>query len=100
MGMPAGADAGRTGVEPTRGITAEPTGELEPAATSNGKRRREDEGEPDRSAPVREPRPEAASAPAEWEALAPKERSALEMLLETNPEENGKLPSEKSRGAA
>jgi phospholipid/cholesterol/gamma-HCH transport system ATP-binding protein len=100
IGMSEEADAGRTGVVSTWGMTAEQTEELERAATNKRKRRREDEGEPDRSAPIREPLSEVASAPAEWEALAPKERSALEMLLETSPEENGKLPSEKGRGAA
>jgi phospholipid/cholesterol/gamma-HCH transport system ATP-binding protein len=107
IGMSEEADSGATGgngAQPvsTWGMTVEQTEELEHEAARRRKRAKQDE----RVAAVesRQPEHEAAASriagPEEWEALAPKEKSALELLLEGLPPENGKRPSETGRGAA
>jgi len=98
IGMSEEADAGRTGAVSTWGMRAEETEELERTATGAQRRRKEAERDKPRAPAATEPSPR--SAPAEWEALAPRERSALEMLLEEEPEEDGHLSPKKGRGAA
>src|SRR5438094_8619507 len=90
IGMSEEADAGRTGAVSTWGLNAEETEELERTATDRspgqGKRERQRGRVPAATAT----RGHEATEPIEWDALAPKERSAIEMLLEGDPPGNGR----------
>ena len=100
IGMSEEADEGRTAAVSTWGMRAEETEELERAAAGSKRDRAQPAGRQGRPGPPTAQEQDRGPAPAEWEALAPKERSALELLLEDESPKNGERSSTKGRGAA